>query len=97
MVGGGGDDVQQPGVGDVGNEPERQEGVGPPGRLVKELDLPRIEPAKALASAQPPKDQTSQGGEVTRIRRASMMKPVTMIPKRSRSATASSAVLSGFP
>ena len=54
-------------------------------------------PANASARTQPPKDQTSQGGRVTRIRRASMMKPVTMIPAKSSKTTASSGVLSDFP
>ncbi len=61
------------------------------------LAVPGSTPAKALASVQPTKDQTSQEGWVTWIRSASMMKPVTMIPRSSSRTIASSGVLSGFP
>ena len=48
VVGGSGDDVDQPRVGDVGDEGERDRGMHPPGHLVEDLRLSRIEPGKGL-------------------------------------------------
>ena len=48
VVGGSGDDMDQPRVGDVGDEGERDRGMHPPGYLVEELRLPRIEARKGL-------------------------------------------------